>query len=111
METHFPNLEGTASQQARERLMEDMRALTRDAEDLLRATAGDLSDKAKDARERVSAALERAKATCESLQAQSLESAKVAAKKADETIRAHPYESIAVAFGVGILLGALLRRK
>lgn len=30
---------------------------------------------------------------------------------ADETIRARPYESLAVALGVGVLLGALLRRR
>lgn len=30
---------------------------------------------------------------------------------ADDTIRARPYESLAVALGVGVLLGALLRRR
>jgi ElaB/YqjD/DUF883 family membrane-anchored ribosome-binding protein len=33
------------------------------------------------------------------------------AKKTDETIRSHPYESLAIALGVGVLLGALLRRN
>jgi ElaB/YqjD/DUF883 family membrane-anchored ribosome-binding protein len=33
------------------------------------------------------------------------------AKQADATIRSHPYESLAVALGVGVLLGALLRRR
>jgi ElaB/YqjD/DUF883 family membrane-anchored ribosome-binding protein len=33
------------------------------------------------------------------------------AQSADETIRSHPYESLAVALGVGVLLGALLRRR
>ncbi len=33
------------------------------------------------------------------------------AKKTDETIRSHPYESLAVALGVGVLIGALIRRK
>ncbi len=32
------------------------------------------------------------------------------AKVTDETIRSHPYESLAVALGVGVLLGALIRR-
>ncbi len=31
------------------------------------------------------------------------------ARSTDETIRAHPYESVAVAVGVGVLIGALLR--
>ena len=34
-----------------------------------------------------------------------------AAKKADTIIRDHPYESIGVAFGVGLLLGVLVTRK
>jgi ElaB/YqjD/DUF883 family membrane-anchored ribosome-binding protein len=32
------------------------------------------------------------------------------AKATDETIRSHPYESLAVTFGLGVVLGALLRR-
>jgi ElaB/YqjD/DUF883 family membrane-anchored ribosome-binding protein len=32
------------------------------------------------------------------------------AKATDETIRSHPYESLAIALGVGVLLGALIRR-
>jgi len=33
------------------------------------------------------------------------------ARVADDTIRSHPYESIAVALGVGLLCGALWRRN
>lgn len=33
------------------------------------------------------------------------------AKYTDETIRAHPYQSLAIALGVGVLLGALIRRN
>lgn len=33
------------------------------------------------------------------------------ARATDETIRSHPYESLAVALGVGVLLGALIRRS
>lgn len=91
--------------------MADLKALAADAEALLRVTADDASDKAKDARARLNAALEKAKSTCADLQERSVETAKEAVKKADDTIRAHPYESIAIAFGVGLLLGALLKRK
>lgn len=111
METHFPDMEETHSRLARERVMADLRALADDAESLLRATADDASDKAKEARSRLTAALQKAKSTYEDLQTQGIESAKAAAKKADETIRAHPYQSIGIAFGVGVLLGVLLRRK
>jgi ElaB/YqjD/DUF883 family membrane-anchored ribosome-binding protein len=111
METSIPESETSNSRIARERVMADMRALARDAESLLRATADDVSEKAREARTRLMAAVEKAKSSCEHMQAQSIESAREAARKADETIRAHPYESLGVAFGIGVLIGALVRRR
>ena len=111
METHFPALENSQSRLARERVMADLKTLASDAEELLKATAGDVSEKAKEARVRLGAALDRAKASYAVMQDQGIETAKIAARKADETIRAHPYESVGVAFGLGVLLGVLLRRK
>ena len=111
METHFANIERAHSSLARERVMEDLRVLVHDSETLLRATAGDVTEKAKIARARLRAALERAKSTCDELQRQTVAAAKVAAKKADVVVREHPYESIGVAFGVGLLIGVLVGRK
>jgi ElaB/YqjD/DUF883 family membrane-anchored ribosome-binding protein len=111
METNYEAIENAQGDIARERLMGDLQTLSRDAEELLKATAGDVSDKAKEARSRMSAALDRAKATYSQMQAQTLATAKAAAKKADTVIRAHPYESIGIAFGVGLLIGVLVTRK
>jgi ElaB/YqjD/DUF883 family membrane-anchored ribosome-binding protein len=111
METNYEAIEQAQSAIARERIRADLENLTRDAENLLKATAGDVSEKAKDARTRVAAALERAKATCVHLQEQTVATAKAAAKKADTVIRDHPYESIGVAFGIGLLIGVLVTRK
>lgn len=111
METHFPEMENSHSRLARERVLADLRALTHDAEELLKATAGDVSEKASEARARVTAALERAKATYQDLHDQGLASAREAVKKADTTIREHPYQSVGIAFGIGLLLGVLLKRK
>jgi ElaB/YqjD/DUF883 family membrane-anchored ribosome-binding protein len=111
METNYEEIEKAHSSIARERVKEDLQNLARDAEDLLKATAGDVSEKAREARSRLSAALERAKATCSHLQESTIASAKAAAKKADVTIREHPYESIGVAFGVGLLIGVLVGRR
>ena len=111
METHFENMEHAHSTLARQRVMADLKSLVRDSEDLLKATAGDVSEKAKEVRTRISSALERAKETCEQLQEQTADTARAAAKKADTAIRTHPYESIGVAFGVGLLIGVLVTRK
>jgi len=111
MENHFTPMEESRSQLARERLMADLAAMAADAEALLQATADDAGDKAKETRARITASLEKAKATCQEYKAEQIDAAKAALGKADETIRAHPYQSIGIAFGVGLLVGALLRRK
>ena len=111
MQTENDPVETVHSAQARERVLADLQSLTHDAEDLLKATAGDVSEKAKEARTRVTAALERAKATCVRLQEQTVATAKDAAKKADTVIRDHPYESIGAAFGLGLLLGVVIARR
>lgn len=104
-------MEENAGRLARERVMTDLKALAGDAEALLRTTADDVGGKAQEARARLSAAIDKAKATCEDLKTRGVESAKASVRKADDLVRTHPYESIAVAFGFGLLLGAVLRRK
>ena len=110
METHLDDLERVHSTLARERVVADLKSLVRDSEDLLKATAGDASEKIKETRSRLTAALDRAKETCESLQEQTANAARVAVKKADTMVRHHPYESIGVAFGLGLLIGVLVTR-
>ncbi|MFN0069002.1 MAG: YqjD family protein [Limisphaerales bacterium] len=107
METEFSNIRDAASDLARTRLADDVRILIHDAERLLEATAGDVSEKAKDLRARLRDAVDRAKLSAADLQAQ----ARAGARKVDEVVRAHPYESMGVAFGVGVLLGVLLNRR
>jgi ElaB/YqjD/DUF883 family membrane-anchored ribosome-binding protein len=111
MENYFPNVTGTQSQLARERILEDLRILIADAEMLLNATVGEVSEKASEARERLKAALARARITLTELQQKGLASVQAAANKADVTIRDHPYESVGIALGVGFLIGLVLGRR
>jgi ElaB/YqjD/DUF883 family membrane-anchored ribosome-binding protein len=90
-----------------EKIMADLQMLSRDAEALMQATAGQAGEKAGELRDRLAAALESAKASCQRVEAKAIAGAKVA----DNTIRAHPYESIGVAFGVGLLIGVLVGRR
>ena len=90
-----------------EKIMADLKTLSRDAETLLHATAGQAGEKAGELRDQLSAALESAKVTCQHVEAKAIAGAKVA----DTTIRDHPYESIGVAFGVGLLIGVLVGRR
>jgi ElaB/YqjD/DUF883 family membrane-anchored ribosome-binding protein len=89
-----------------EKLLRDLKAVVHDGEDLLRAGARDLSERGVAAKERLAAALEVAKETQQKLQQQVMSGAKAT----DRVIRDHPYESLGLAFGVGILLGMLARR-
>lgn len=102
METFFDPMQ-SQEQTSKEKLKDDLRTLVRDTEDLVKATAGDVSEKAKEVRSRVTVALTEAKATLQ-------EKTTAAAKVTDQTIRAHPYESIGVAFGLGLLIGVLVAR-
>lgn len=58
-------------------------------------------------RKKLDAAIDNAKAVCEQLQ----ERTASAAKATDQTIRDHPYEALAVAFGVGLLIGMITGRR
>jgi ElaB/YqjD/DUF883 family membrane-anchored ribosome-binding protein len=98
-------------QAARERLLADFKAIAADAEALLHATQDDMSEKARETRARLASAIDKAKASYQDVKAEGFAAAEEALSKADRTIRAHPYEAIGIAFGVGILLGALLRQK
>lgn len=111
MENYFPPLEESRSRIARERMLADLNAIVADTEALLQATAADASDQAKATRARLTEALNRARATFEQFKDEKIDAAKEALAKADQTVRAHPYESLAIAFGVGLLVGVILRRK
>jgi ElaB/YqjD/DUF883 family membrane-anchored ribosome-binding protein len=89
------------------KLLEDVKQVVRDGEELLRAGAGEMSEKGKAARARLAAALESAKETGRKLQARTIEGAKAT----DRAIREHPYQSIGIAFGIGLLIGVLVNRK
>ena len=55
---------------------------------------------------RLSATIEKAKDVCETLQQKTV----AAAKATDKAVREHPYQSLGIAFGVGVLIGVLVAR-
>ena len=78
-----------------------------DARALLAATADSAEEKVVAARKRVVATLDHGRELYDTLR----EEASDRAYAADQTVRAHPYEAIGVAFGLGALLGCLLVRR
>jgi len=96
-----------ASEINTDRLVADLKTVTHDAEELLKTVSGDRENGSNDMRMRLSSAIESAKATYRQLQ----DKAVAGAKATDKVIRDHPYESLGVAFGVGLLVGVLVTRK
>ena len=94
----------TAHETSPEQLTRDLHNLVEDGEDLLKAGAHRINEQAQ---AKLSQALESAKATGLKLKEKALESA----RSTDETIREFPYQSIGVAFGVGVLIGVLIHRR
>src|SRR4051812_38000966 len=94
-------------EESTEKLLQDLRAVVHDGEELLKAGATELSERGTAARERLAAALEAAKETRRRLQERAL----ARARATDQLIREHPYQSIGIAFGVGVLLGLIINRK
>jgi ElaB/YqjD/DUF883 family membrane-anchored ribosome-binding protein len=94
-------------EQSTEKLLQDLKEVVRDGEELLRAGVEDLGERGAAAREKLAAALEVAKETQRRLQ----QKAMAGARAADTFIRTNPYQAIGIAFGVGMLLGLVASRR
>jgi ElaB/YqjD/DUF883 family membrane-anchored ribosome-binding protein len=99
--------EGRADLVNRDKLVQDLKNVVRDAEDMIKATADEISDKTKEARQRLTAAVTSARATLTDLENKAV----AGAKATDRLIREHPYPSIGVAVGLGLLVGLLVNRR
>jgi ElaB/YqjD/DUF883 family membrane-anchored ribosome-binding protein len=85
----------------------DIGTLAEDARALMAATADVAGEKVGEARKRLAAALERGKEIAGRVRAKAVEGAKAA----DEAVREHPYQAIAIGVGVGALVGYLVARR
>lgn len=85
----------------------DVNQLAEDARALLAATADVAGEKVGEARKRLATALESGREIYGRVREQAVEGAKVA----DQTVREHPYQAIAIGVGVGALLGYLISSR
>lgn len=88
-------------------ISQDVSQLAEDARALMAATADVAGEKVGEARKRLAAALESGK----EMYGRVREKAVAGAKVADETVRANPYQAIAIGVGVGALIGYLVARR
>ena len=81
--------------------------LLEDAHALLTATAHVAEEKVIEARKRLLAAIEEGRESLAVVREKAVEGAKAT----DKLVRSHPYQSIGIALGVGLLAGYLLGRR
>ncbi len=92
-------------------LMDDLRKVVQDTEALLRATEGQVGEKADDARRRVQAALESARTRLTKMQGSAAEMGDEAVRATEAYVREKPWQALGIAAGAGLVLGLLLSRR
>lgn len=102
MEVFFSNL--VTDESAAEKLLRDLSAAEEDAEELFEVAGTGLAEQSK---EKFLSSVERVKAACQNIQSKAL----AGAKAADRAVREHPYSVAGAAFGLGLLIGALVLRR
>ncbi len=103
-------LAGAQQDVSKEKLMQDLRVVVSDAEELLRATAGQAGEKVAVARERIQENIVAAKERLKVAEQALVEKTKLAAKATDEYVHDNPWRAVGIAAGVGLVVGLLISR-
>jgi len=96
---------------SREKLTSDLRIVIADAEELLRATAGQMGEKAVVARERIQESLRVAKDKLSRAEEAMVDKTKAAARATDDYVHDHPWGAVGIGAAVGLVLGLLISRR
>lgn len=89
----------------------DMNTLVKDAQELFREAGLATGQKAEELRAKGLVMLENAMDKAHELQAIAVEKGKAAAQSTDEFVHEHPWKSIGIAAGVGLVVGMLIARR
>ncbi len=89
------------------KLADDLQNLVREAEELLRATVGGSGERVAEARERAEEQLSAIRERIEDLQGE----LKGRARDVDEYVRDNPWQAVAIAGGVALLIGLIMGRR
>ncbi len=94
-----------------EALIQDIKGVVENAEDLLAATEGQTGDKINSIRARLKENIAVARSKVSHLEEVAVEKAKETARATDDYVHENPWKAVGVAAGVGIILGMLIGRK
>ena len=98
-------------QAGQQKLARDVRAVMEDAEALLRTAANGAGDGYAQARSRLEASLQAARAGFGDFEQAAREQAIAAGRASEDWIREHPWQTLGAGAAIGMLLGVLLARK
>lgn len=101
----------TSTTLPKEMLIEDLRHVVADAENLLRATANQAGEGAASARARIQESLKTAKARLATAQGSMMERTREAAKATDRFAHENPWTLLGVAAVTGAVIGMLVTRR
>jgi len=100
-----------AQQLSASQLIDDLTAVIKDAESLLRVTAAQTGDKVEEIRARAEETVRNAKARLGEVEEQAIARAREMAGDADEYVRGNPWQAVGIAAGIGLLIGLLMARR
>jgi ElaB/YqjD/DUF883 family membrane-anchored ribosome-binding protein len=94
-----------------DKIVQDLKVVVADAEELLRATAGQAGERAAAARERIERSLERAKVKLSEVESLVSEKTREMAHATDQYVHENPWRAVGVAAGIGLIIGLLISRR
>ncbi|SDG64451.1 DUF883 family protein [Propionivibrio dicarboxylicus] len=96
---------------SKQKLVDDLKNVVADAEEILRATAGVAGEKMVELRERVGERLADAKIRLADAEALVVDKTRAAARATDEYVKENPWQAVGVAAGIGFLIGVIVSRR
>ena len=101
----------TPFKESQARLAQDFKAVVSDVDDLLRHAAQSGSQGYSEARAKLEQSMQTARRELANAEAVVVDSARQAARSADDYVRRHPWESMGIGAAVGLLIGMLIARR
>lgn len=95
----------------KDKLIADMKVVVADAEELLRATAGQAGDKVAELRTKVQGSLTKAREQLADAQVALVDKAKDVGHATDDYVRDNPWRSVGIAAGIGLVVGLLIGKR
>jgi ElaB/YqjD/DUF883 family membrane-anchored ribosome-binding protein len=101
----MPNHSNSNASVTRDKLVEDVKVLAKDVQELLKATASVVGDKAAEARVRVEESLKIAQDKLSDAHGHARAKGQEAFNATDSYVRDNPWNAVGIAAGIGFLLG------